>query len=1424
MEDLIAGTYLVAEEPAAGWAQTWPLPALGTGELTFSSVLKDGENGIDGLSWPTAVAVSPDGGHIYVASSIDASLSVFRRTLHDDTLEFVEIVKDGVGGLDGLNGINSVAVSPDGHHVYTVADTDDSLMVFRRNPGSGVLTFVERHVDDPDGVNGLVRAMDVTLSPDGDFVYVADRTDGAVGIFSRDATSGRLVFVGSLQEGQNGAQGLARVTSLTVSPNGQQVYAVDDVTGTVATFSRDAGSGGLTFVQLLQDGIGGVDGLDTVLDLAVSSDGRHVYAVSASDNSLASFGRAAGTRVHLVELESLEVVASVDFGNHQLAAEIHGSTWSDQAADAVRDVDDPGTADRAIGEFDVSANAGQTVIEATIEFLVDLAVPGATDTGRFNVFWYSGNGAAELTDFSIPATVFHGISTTGTSLPRTHSLDVTPCLHTLLGSGGDYFGALFDMPFDQTDGMQVVEMSLIVTTAEQASPAHSVTLAAEEVAVHVDFGHYDVASPVVTLSAPVATQDAMPSVTVSATDNDVLSDGTTVLLDVDLNNDGDFLDALEVGYTTSSLVGGAATFDIGPSLAEGDYSLQARLNDPTGNEGTSAVEPLSVDVTAPSVQSIVRADANPTTAASVDFTVTFGEDVIGVDLGDFTLSTTGVTGAGITSLSGSGASYTVAVDTGSGDGRIRLDLLDNDSIADTAGNLLGGTGSGNGDFAGEAYQIDRTAPSVSSIVRAHADPINAVTVEFTVTFDEDVVGVDASDFVLTTTGVNGASLSNATGSGATYTVIVAAGYGNGTIRLDLVDDDSITDAAANPLGGAGAGNGDFSGGETYTITTSVAISGTIWSDQRRDGVWDGGEAGAEGVTIFLDLNENGQLDTGEPSTTSNADNPGTTGIDETGQYTFTGIESGTYAVTQIVPDRNEQTFPADAVGGSGELDFVAAVRDDDGGIGGLDGVVSAAVSPDGKHVYLASDADNALAVFDRDSTTGALTFVEVQKDSQGGVNGLALAFGVSVSPDGGHVYATGSLDNAVAVFSRDPGSGALSFVQTVKDGEGGMDGLRGAADLCLSPDQRHVYVAGRTEYALAVLERDPLSGELSFLQVIRDSDAGVDGLYGVTEVALSPDGMHLYAAAPNDNAVSIFARDEVTGALSFVAVLPDGEGGVDGLYGVRTVCVSQDGSHVYVAGSWSGSVSAFSRDMSSGQLSFVETFEDAGDGGDYLYGASDVIVSADGRHVYVAAEYDNALSVFEREPSNGSLMFLQALVDNTDGVDGLRAVQNLALSPDGKHVYAPARYDDSVAVFERDPVTGELAYLERYINGVAGVLGIGGAYDVAVSPRGDHVYVAGHESNAVAVFTRDSQTGGLSFVATLTDRQGGVEGLLGCWSVAVSPDGKQVYTGAELDDAVTVFDRDLGTLASASHVMELAPGQVALGADFGNFDIEPWVE
>jgi hypothetical protein len=241
-----------------------------------------------------------------------------------------------------------------------------------------------------------------------------------------------------------------------------------------------------------------------------------------------------------------------------------------------------------------------------------------------------------------------------------------------------------------------------------------------------------------------------------------------------------------------------------------------------GNGDYTLGEVYTIDKDPPLVSAITTSNTNPTKASFVSYLVTFSKPVSGVDATDFQLSVEGITDALILAvLKDSDEAYTVNVSTGTGSGTLQLDLIDDDSIIDPAGNPLGGNGLENGDYTeGEVYIIDRLPPIVSSISTISQNPSFSQFVDFEVTFSEVVSGVDLDDFTLTISGLTQASLTAIIGSDTTYIITVNTGVGDGTIRLDLIDDDSILDLAQNPLGGDGLKNGNFVAGETYTIIDS----------------------------------------------------------------------------------------------------------------------------------------------------------------------------------------------------------------------------------------------------------------------------------------------------------------------------------------------------------------------------------------------------------------------------------------------------------------------------------------------------------------------------------------------------------------------------------------------------------------------------
>jgi 6-phosphogluconolactonase (cycloisomerase 2 family) len=385
----------------------------------------------------------------------------------------------------------------------------------------------------------------------------------------------------------------------------------------------------------------------------------------------------------------------------------------------------------------------------------------------------------------------------------------------------------------------------------------------------------------------------------------------------------------------------------------------------------------------------------------------------------------------------------------------------------------------------------------------------------------------------------------------------------------------------------------------------------------------------------------------------------------------------------------------------------------------------------------------------------------------------------------------GALGSLLLAPAKSASSAALDLVQTLENGTGGLAGLGGARGLALSPDGKNVYVASQTDDSVVNFSRNAAGG-LVFAETQKDGTNGIDGLGGASAVTVSPDGAHVYVAGTAEDAIAIFSRSATTGALAFVGFVRDGTAGVDALAGVRSVAVSPDGAHVYAAAFDDRAVMVFARDPISGALSAIEKQVDGVNGVDGLSGASATVVSPDGANVYAAGANDDAVVVFGRDPATGKLTFVEEKRNGANGITGLSGASALALSADGAHLYVAGPNGDTLAVFARSPVTGALTFIEKQQNGAQGVDGLDVPLAVAVSPEGGYVYAAASNGRSVLVFIRNAATGALTFLERQEDGVGGVAGLAGADGVAPSPDGGQLYTTAGASDAVDVFDVTLG--------------------------------
>ena len=465
-------------------------------------------------------------------------------------------------------------------------------------------------------------------------------------------------------------------------------------------------------------------------------------------------------------------------------------------------------------------------------------------------------------------------------------------------------------------------------------------------------------------------------------------------------------------------------------------------------------------------------------------------------------------------------------------------------------------------------------------------------------------------------------------------------------------------------------------------------------------------------------------------------------------------------------------FALAGVAQAAQLELGQVIFDDLSGLNFLDGASSVATSPDGQHVYVASRDGDTIAIFSRNRSTGALTFLENQVDDVGGVNGLDNANSVALSPDGHHVYAASDGDSAIAVFSRNSSTGALTFAEAQSDGVDGVIGIAGARSVTVSPDGQHVYAAGATDDAVVVFSRNGTTGALNFVETQTNGTNGVDGIDGARWVTVSPDGQAVYVVGSAD-AIAIFSRNSSTGGLTFVETQDNEVDGVFGLDGVNSVALSPDGQHLYSTSSTDNSIALFSTQ----EFSFGEVLFDGEAGIDGLDGTTNILVSPDGRHVYTAAFAENAIGVFALDEENSALSLVEIERNDQAGVVSMNGPFNLAMSADGRDLYVAAPNSSGLVHFSRSSATGELTFEETLSDASVGS-GLFGAIAVAVSPDGAHVYVGLAAENAVSVWSRDPMTGALTFVQIRSELDGIVTGLAAIRNLQISPDGLDLYVAA----------------------------------------------
>jgi predicted outer membrane repeat protein len=350
-------------------------------------------------------------------------------------------------------------------------------------------------------------------------------------------------------------------------------------------------------------------------------------------------------------------------------------------------------------------------------------------------------------------------------------------------------------------------------------------------------------------------------------------------------------------------------------------------------------------------------------------------------------------------------------------------------------------------------------------------------------------------------------------------------------------------------------------------------------------------------------------------------------------------------------------------------------------------------------------------------------------------------YGLAVSPDGRHVYVAASGTNAIAAYAVNPDTQLPSHIQTFESASlAASSRFTTPYQVAVSADGRNVYATGYGGDSLVTFARDADTGEIAHVDTVRDGTGygcvlnqgctgTVSGLNGASGIALSPDGKFIYVSSVNDDSVVVFRRDQNSGAASSTALLGSGAYFVQrfthpSLNAAYVVALSPDGANLYVTGYLSDAVLTLKRDPQSGVLSYVSTIDATSVA--ELDGVFRVTVNASGDALYTASFGSAAICHFRRNITNGQLTPATCPV-----AAGVAQASDVALMPDGKHLLSGYYGGDAMAVYGvrgDNTLSFQGLITQTTFNGNAQIDGIRG---IAPHPSGEAAYATAFASGAL---------------------------------------------------------------------------------------------
>jgi len=127
--------------------------------------------------------------------------------------------------------------------------------------------------------------------------------------------------------------------------------------------------------------------------------------------------------------------------------------------------------------------------------------------------------------------------------------------------------------------------------------------------------------------------------------------------------------------------------------------------------------------------------------------------------------------------------------------------------------------------------------------------------------------------------------------------------------------------------------------------------------------------------------------------------------------------------------------------------------------------------------------------------------------------------------------------------------------------------------------------------------------------------------------------------------------------------------------------------------------------------------------------------SPDEKHAYVINELTNTVTVAEFDKKAGSFTDIQTIATLPEDFTERNTTAEIEVHPNGKFVYGSNRGHDSIVVYERDPETGKLTFLQH------APCGGKTPRHFAIDPSGKWLLCGHQDSDTISILSLDPETG-----------------------------------------------------------------------------------